>query len=134
MSITLEPHDIFSRCITVSDSICVVRTLSVQPRLYLCCVRLYICEINTDMSSNKVKHVGKSLQVKGSIAITGQLLNKSRTFRFRITVSEVQCLSRWLTITVLLFSAFLKDTHLSFIHKQGANFSQRVAISFLNQY
>ena len=38
------------------------------------------------------------------------------------------------TVTVLLPSALIKGKRLSFIHKQGANFCQRVAISIQNQY
>ena len=144
--------------------------------------------------------------MKGSIFTTEQLLNKSWTFCWQFTASEVHCLSRWPTITVLLgaqwlsgrvldsrpkgrgfephqrhcvmslskninpslvlvqprktrpfiterllmgrkesnqtnktktalvSNAFVKGKHLSFIHKQGANFHQWIAISIQNQY
>ena len=42
-----------ARCITISDSICAARALSVQPRLYLCLSRTLSVKTNIDMSSNE---------------------------------------------------------------------------------
>ena len=60
----LEPRQhAYTRCITVSDSICAAQTLSVQPRLYLCLsltLSVKICANNTDMSCNSEKKYGKS--------------------------------------------------------------------------
>ena len=89
------------------------RTLSVQPRLSAF-VSDSICENHIDMSSHKAKNVGKSLLVKGSIATTGQLLNKERNISLTVYCSSVpvmmahnyrvalQCLRKSLTLVIYL--------------------------------